>query len=173
MDTDNWSKCPYKFCFIALQHIDVSSFATQICKRYRGRHTVISVHYKNVADFCVTIFVALINREFIFLQTCHMTTSFDCNYGNYGNYGYDGGMGTEETYCRRSQSTQCYDTPRVVTSEVCYPKNQQLCQKLVNKYPVPKQKPVCHNEEKKECELEEKSQPKQVMKCLASVEVSI
>lgn len=68
------------------------------------------------------------------------------------------------SYCKRSQSTQCYNTPRVVNSEQCFPKDQQICEKLVNSGPQPKEKQVCHNEEKKVCELEQRSQPKQIKK---------
>lgn len=118
-------------------------------------------------------------------KTCRTTTKFDCNYGSYG-YGDDsapapsGGYGNVpaygsapaagndayggESYCKRSQNTQCYNTPRVVNTEQCAPKDQQICEKLVNVGPQPKEKQVCHNEEKKVCELEQRSQPKQIKK---------
>jgi len=38
------------------------------------------------------------------------------------------------------------------------------CEKLTERVPVPKEKQVCHDEKKKVCELEQRSQPKQVKK---------
>jgi arabinogalactan endo-1,4-beta-galactosidase len=37
-----------------------------------------------------------------------------------------------------------------------------VCQTVVNTVPVPKEKQVCRNDEKKVCELEQRAQPKQV-----------
>ena len=51
---------------------------------------------------------------------------------------------------------------RVVNNEVCVPQEQELCEKLINANPAPKEKQVCRNDEKKVCELEQRSQPKQV-----------
>ena len=51
---------------------------------------------------------------------------------------------------------------RVVNNEVCVPREQELCEKLNNANPAPKEKQVCRNDEKKVCELEQRSQPKQV-----------
>ena len=58
---------------------------------------------------------------------------------------------------------------RVVSNEVCYPREQRLCEKLVNVVPFPKEKQVCHNDEKKVCELEQRTQPKQVKSCVFRV----
>jgi hypothetical protein len=52
---------------------------------------------------------------------------------------------------------------RVVNNEVCIPVKQNLCEKLINIVPTPKEKQVCRNDEKKICELEQRSQPKQVI----------
>merc|ERR1712133_339807 len=41
---------------------------------------------------------------------------------------------------------------------------QEVCEKLTERVPVPKEKQVCHDEKKKACELEQRSQPKQVKK---------
>merc|ERR1719281_380476 len=38
------------------------------------------------------------------------------------------------------------------------------CEKLTERVSVPKEKQVCHDEKKKVCELEQRSQPKQVKK---------
>jgi len=103
-------------------------------------------------------------------KTCKTTTKFDCGYGGYG--GDDAGgygsapaqAGYGATDCKRTYNTQCYNTPRVVNVEKCVPKDQQICEKLVNTGPMPKEKQVCHNEEKKVCELEQRSQPKQIKK---------
>merc|ERR1712173_209768 len=40
----------------------------------------------------------------------------------------------------------------------------EVCEKLSERVPVPKEKQVCHDEKKKVCELEQRSQPKQVKK---------
>ncbi len=55
-------------------------------------------------------------------KTCRTTTKFDCDYsggyggGAVGGYGAQGGAvggyGAEPDYCKRSYSTQCYNTPR-------------------------------------------------------------
>merc|ERR1711894_307798 len=41
---------------------------------------------------------------------------------------------------------------------------EEVCEKLTERVPVPKEKQVCHDEKKKVCELEQRSQPKQVKK---------
>lgn len=102
----------------------------------------------------------------IFFQTCRTTTKFDCSgyESDFDSGSGSGGYGAEEKdYCKRTYPTTCYDTPRVVNNEVCYPQQQKLCEKLVNSVPYPKEKQVCHNDEKKVCELEQRTQPKQVI----------
>merc|ERR1711962_835649 len=41
---------------------------------------------------------------------------------------------------------------------------EEVCEKLTERVPVPQEKQVCHDEKKKVCELEQRSQPKQVKK---------
>merc|ERR1712025_1345119 len=65
-------------------------------------------------------------------------------------------MGTPET--------KCYTTPRTVSSEYCEEREEEVCEKLTERVPVPQEKQVCHDEKKKICELEQRSQPKQVKK---------
>merc|ERR1712135_197649 len=43
-------------------------------------------------------------------------------------------------------------------------REEEVCEKLTERVPVPKEKQVCHDEKKKVCELEQRSQPKQVKK---------
>lgn len=68
----------------------------------------------------------------LFIRT---TTKFDCGYGDeaypgsgqaggYGSAGAPSGYGASE--CKRSYSTQCYNTPRVVNTEKCVPKDTQV-----------------------------------------------
>merc|ERR1712126_247656 len=59
--------------------------------------------------------------------------------------------------------------PNVIRPHVPYHRNivkieEEVCEKLTERVPVPKEKQVCHDEKKKVCELEQRSQPKQVKK---------
>merc|ERR1711948_71972 len=86
-------------------------------------------------------------------RTCRTSTKFDCpteygygkdDYGkdSYGkdDYGDDYGKDYKKPECHKSSSTSCYDTPRTVI--------------------VPK----CSTTSEKVCQLEERTQPKQVKK---------
>merc|ERR1711972_1193997 len=66
--------------------------------------------------------------------------------------------------CKRTPETKCYTTPRTVSSEYCEDREEEVCEKLTWGVPVPKEKQVCHDEKKKVCELEQRSQLKQVKK---------
>merc|ERR1712083_995792 len=59
---------------------------------------------------------------------------------------------------------KCYTTPRAVSIEYCEEREEKVCEKLTEKVPVPSEKQNCHDENKKVCELEQRSQPKQVKK---------
>merc|ERR1711862_1071626 len=109
-----------------------------------------------------------------------MGINFDCKpqeygYGSsgsdeHGSSGYDsldsyGGSSSAPQYkCKRTPETKCYTTPRTVSSEYCEEREEEVCEKLTEREPVPKEKQVCHDEKKKVCELEQRSQPKQVKK---------
>jgi hypothetical protein len=153
------------------------SFSERVCD------TVYETDETNKDDFqCISVRNSVCNNadQTLYDKTCRTTTKFDCNYNDY-NSGYGsgnaaaggsgagnavGGYGSnydDKDYCKRTYNTQCYNTPRVVNYEVCVPQDQQICDKLVNTAPVPKEKQVCRNDEKKVCELEQRSQPKQVL----------
>merc|ERR1712055_1141698 len=103
---------------------------------------------------------------------CRTMINFDCKpqeygYGStgsdeYSSSGYDssdgyGGSGSAPQYkCKRTPETKCYTTPRTVSSEYCEEREEEVCEKLTERVPVPKEKQVC--------ELEQRSQPKQVKK---------
>merc|ERR1712080_441872 len=64
----------------------------------------------------------------------------------------------------RDYETKCYTTPRTVSSDYREDREEKVCEKLTEKVPVPSEKQNCHDENKKVCELEQRSQPKQVKK---------
>ncbi len=66
--------------------------------------------------------------------------------------------------CTRKQETKCYTTPRQATTQTCTRQDERICEKLSARMPVTQERQVCHNEEKKVCELEQKTQPKQIKK---------
>merc|ERR1712173_337539 len=78
----------------------------------------------------------------------------------YGGSGYT----VPETKCKRTHEPKCYTTPRTVTTEYCEDREEKVCEKLTERVPVPSEKQNCHDENKKVCELEQISQPKQVKK---------
>merc|ERR1712061_191375 len=88
----------------------------------------------------------------------------------YGSSGYEstdtyGGPASAPQYkCSKTSETKCYTTPRTVSTEYCQDREEEVCEKLTERVPVPKEKQVCHDEKKKVCELEQRSQPKQVKK---------
>lgn len=86
-----------------------------------------------------------------------------------GEYKEDDYKGDGDDYgssykCKRSYDTKCYTTPRTVTSKYCEPKEEKHCEKLAEQTVIAVEKQVCHDEYKKVCELEQRSQPKQVKK---------
>jgi len=85
-----------------------------------------------------------------------------------GGYGDDstgyGKGGIEQPQCKRSQSTKCYDTPRTVSVPKCSKKSDKVCESMPQRVPTVGERQHCHNEDKKVCELEERTQPKQVKK---------
>merc|ERR1712066_740408 len=121
-------------------------------------------------------------------KTCRTQTKFDCpsevhdSYGMGGGSGYGddstgygkGGYGDDSTgygkggieqpQCKRSQSTKCYDTPRTVSVPKCSKKSEKVCESMPQRVPTVGERQHCHNEDKKVCELEERTQPKQVKK---------
>merc|ERR1712200_149062 len=88
----------------------------------------------------------------------------------YGSSGYEstdayGGSASAPQYkCSKTPETKCYTTPRTVSTEYCQDREEEVCEKLTERVPVPKEKQVCHDEKKKVCELAQRSQPKQVKK---------
>merc|ERR1712098_763964 len=96
---------------------------------------------------------------------CRTMINFDCKpqeygYGSsgsdgYGSSGYEssdsyGGSGSAPQYkCKRTPETKCYTTPRTVTSEYCEDREEEVCEKLTERVPLPKEKQVCHDEKKK------------------------
>merc|ERR1712020_578332 len=87
----------------------------------------------------------------------------DSGYG-VSDSGYGGsGYGPEHT-CKKTHETKCYTTPRTVSTKYCEDREEKVCEKLTERVPVPSEKQNCHDENKKLCELEQSSQPKQVKK---------
>merc|ERR1712186_86890 len=122
-------------------------------------------------------------------KTCRTVTKFDCpteakdngmgSSGGYGdstgygkggddyNSGYGKGgddYGIEQPQCKRSQTTKCYDTPRTVSVPRCSQNSEKVCESMPTRVPTVNERQHCHNEDKKVCELEERTQPKQVKK---------
>merc|ERR1712190_187789 len=85
----------------------------------------------------------------------------DYNSG-YGKGGDDSGI--EQPQCKRSQTTKCYDTPRTVSVPRCSQNSEKVCESMPTRVPTVNERQHCHNEDKKVCELEERTQPKQVKK---------
>merc|ERR1712150_331747 len=129
----------------------------------------------------------------VYDKTCRTMVNFDCKpvgYGSnsyeksdgYGSTGSDGygsstgsdGYGSSGSYeesshavqhkCTRTHETKCYTTPRTVSTEYCQDREEEVCEKLTERVPVPSERQNCHDEKKKDCELEQRSQPKQVKK---------
>merc|ERR1712038_1290813 len=108
-------------------------------------------------------------------KTCRTVTKFDCpteakdngmgssgGYGDSTGYGKGGDdYGIEQPQCKRSQTTKCYDTPRTVSVPRCSQKSDKVCESMPTRVPTVNERQHCHNEDKKVCELEERTQPKQ------------
>jgi len=124
-------------------------------------------------------------------RTCRTSTKFDCpteygygkdsygkdsygedygkdSYGgdDYGkdSYGEDYGKDYKKPECHKSASTSCYDTPRTVIVPKCSTTSEKVCETVPQRYPDVSERQHCHNEDKKVCQLEERTQPKQVKK---------
>merc|ERR1712039_519933 len=105
-------------------------------------------------------------------RTCRTSTKFDCpteyGYGKdaYGkdDYGDDYGKDYKKPECHKSSSTSCYDTPRTVIVPKCSTTSEKVCETVPQRYPDVSERQHCHNEDKKVCQLEERTQPKQVKK---------
>merc|ERR1712025_874076 len=111
-------------------------------------------------------------------KTCRTVTKFDCpteakdngmgssgGYGDSSGYGKGGDdYGIEQPQCKRSQTTKCYDTPRTVSVPRCSQNSEKVCESMPTRVPTVNERQHCHNEDKKVCELEERTQPKQVKK---------
>merc|ERR1711944_282659 len=105
-------------------------------------------------------------------RTCRTSTKFDCpteyGYGkdSYGkdSYGEDYGKDYKKPECHKSSSTSCYDTPRTVIVPKCSTTSEKVCETVPQRYPDVSERQHCHNEDKKVCQLEERTQPKQVKK---------
>ncbi|XP_059085534.1 uncharacterized protein LOC131882415 [Tigriopus californicus] len=87
--------------------------------------------------------------------------------GGYGDSssssgGYGGEVEQPQVVCNRRQETKCYDTPRTVNVQRCTRKAEKVCEKVTLLSPVAQERQNCRNEDKKVCELEERTQPKQV-----------
>merc|ERR1711972_835242 len=59
---------------------------------------------------------------------------------------------------------KCYPTYETKYKKQCESYEEKVCEKLTEMVPVPVERQNCHDENKKVCELEERSQPKQVKK---------
>merc|ERR1712203_175832 len=114
-------------------------------------------------------------------RTCRTSTKFDCptdygygkdSYGkdSYGDdygkdsYGEDYDKDYKQPECHKSASTSCYDTPRTVIVPKCSTTSEKVCETVPQRYPDVSEGQHCHNEDKKVCQLEERTQPKQVKK---------
>merc|ERR1712154_635142 len=66
----------------------------------------------------------------------------------YGSSGYDssngyGGSGSVPQYkCKKTPETKCYTTPRTVSTEYCQDSEEEVCEKLTERVPVPRPKQV-------------------------------
>jgi len=92
------------------------------------------------------------------------------SYGNdaygddYAKPGYGDDYNDYKPKCKKYQATKCYDTPRTVVVPKCSTKNDKVCETMPIRHPSVSERQHCHNEDKKVCALEERTQPKQVKK---------
>jgi len=153
-------------------------FTVQKCHTITERvcDTVFETDGTNRNDYqCIKVRNSVCSNvdQTLYDKTCRTTTKFECNYNNYaygsgsgansGAAGY-GAVEEPKDYCKRTQDTQCYNTPRIVNNQVCVPQETDVCQTVINTVPIAKEKQVCRNDEKKVCELEQRAQPKQIKK---------
>merc|ERR1712098_610796 len=74
-----------------------------------------------------------------------------------------------ELLCSLKENVQYEEIPAVFTVQKCHKMKERVCDtvyetELTEMVPVPVERQNCHDEIKKVCELEERSQPKQVKK---------
>jgi hypothetical protein len=127
----------------------------------------------------------------VYDKTCRTVTHFDCKAQGYADVAESYGKGVQNSYaegsydsntqgsqdsygsyedssyeykCKRTPETKCYTTPRTVSTDYCENREEKVCEKLTERVPLPSEKQNCHDEHKKVCELEQRSQPKQVKK---------
>merc|ERR1711963_1168324 len=60
-----------------------------------------------------------------------------------GTDSYGGSSSAPQYKCKRTPETKCYTTPRTVSSEYCEEREEEVCEKLTERVPVPKK--VCDN----------------------------
>merc|ERR1712200_45756 len=88
---------------------------------------------------------------------CKKTSDFNCRkVKSSESYG-------QHTVCTHVPVENCYETPRVIRTEVCRPDNTRFCEKFTNGFPQPQQKQNCHFEPKKVCEMQRRTQPKKAV----------
>ena len=90
-------------------------------------------------------------------------TTYGDDYGK-DSYGEDYDKDYKQPECHKSASTSCYDTPRTVIVPKCSTTSEKVCETVPQRYPDVSERQHCHNEDKKVCQLEERTQPKQVKK---------
>merc|ERR1712018_1113854 len=145
-------------------------FTVQKCNKVRERvcdtvyDVTSSTKEKNI---CINVHNPYCKHEekTIIDRTCRTSTKFDCptEYG-YGKDSYGKGKDYKKPECHKSSSTSCYDTPRTVIVPKCSTTTDKVCETVHQRYPDVSERQHCHNEDKKVCELEERTQPKQVKK---------
>merc|ERR1711894_88449 len=109
-------------------------------------------------------------------KTCRTMINFDCKpqqfgssshggsgsdgFGNSGSDGYGSSGSAPQYKCSRTLETKCYTTPRTVSTEYCQDSEEEVCEKLTERVPVPKEKQVCHDEKKKSLRIRTKKPTK-------------
>jgi hypothetical protein len=165
-------------------------FTVQECHNVGERvcDTVYETEFTEKDDFqCITITNPSCGTKdyTVYDKTCRTVTHFDCkatgyadndgygsgnsnpsgdSYGSYntGSYGQDDSSSGHK--CTRTPETKCYTTPRTVSAPYCEDRQERVCEKLTERVPFAVEKQNCHDEYKKVCELEQRSQPKQIKK---------
>merc|ERR1712226_1650546 len=168
-------------------------FTVQKCNTITERvcDTVYDTELTERDDFqCINIAnpYCAMKEHTVYDKTCRTIVNFDCKAVGYGSNEY-GSSGSSDAYgsstgsegydnegsyedasyapkhkCTKTHETKCYTSPRTVSTEYCDNRNQKVCEKLTERVPVPSERQNCHDEKKKVCELEQRSQPKQVKK---------
>merc|ERR1711963_40052 len=140
---------------------------------------------------CINVPSLICNTEerTVFEKTCKTETSFDCsgisassnqNSGSsdyrssqdgysqdqdqFSNNAPYGQQPAQEVTCRRQQDQRCHTTPRQISSQTCQRREERVCERMTENFPQVGDRQVCRNEEKRNCRLEKRTQPKQVKK---------